>query len=703
MFEEDPGFLTAHSYHTGLLWALESLAWFPKYLSRAALILARLSTMDPGGSLSNRPINSLSEIFKSWHYQTLASFEERMQVLKLISEKEPEIAWKILIRMLPDSMRSVAFPTYKCRWRMFELETEKPITYKEIYKTHSAVVEILIAIFDFTESKLATLIEESVNLLPHERNKVLSFVEKVVHEVKQVEFVAWHTLRKILSHHRSYPDSHWALPESELVRLQNLYDLLKPADEINLTIWMFNEQWPNFPEGYKYERGSEDEQEKLIHEKRIKGLTDIYHKYGLGKIIELSETVKESWILGDVLGHIVNTDEEIIKLCELLVKENYDLRFIQSFIFRKSILNNLDWVFILFEKLEKLGFSNSSLAKLLVPLNQTQKLWDFIESTEEEIIREYWKEIYPRFLGVTPDEKIFGLKKLIEHKRFLGAVRICSHFVEEIPSELIVEILHSAGTEKTEEHVLLDSYQVNRLFETLDKRNDIDPSILIQLEWIFLPLLTSYDNNRKPKRLHEELSRNPAFFMEVLKWIYKPDDESEIVELRNGLTDKQIQNRARQAYDLLHSWKKIPGVDETGKIDYDFLKNWVDKLRELAAEYGHIELADNYIGQVLAQYPEEQDKVWPPDEICDLIETLKSDNLNRNFSIATFNKNSSSTRGPFDGGDIERAKTNYFHKLADSHRNKFPTIAGIFEKLAKGFEEDAKRMDEQAERDRLEY
>src|SRR5690606_33595686 len=202
----------------------------------------------------------------------------------------------------------------------------------------------------------------------------------------------------------------------------------------------------------------------------------------------------------------------------------------------------------------------------------------------------------------------------------------------------------------------LHGYEANRLFETVDKRNDVAPSTLIQLEWWCLPVLAAYGNNQKPKRLQDELSRNPVFSMDGLKWIEKPDDETKIEVKKNDLTDEQMQARARQAYELLHSWKSIPGVDETGKIDYIFLKNWVNTVRELAAEYGRLEAADIYIGQVLAQYPEEQDKVWPPDELCDLIESLKSDSVNRNFSSATFNKRSFSSRGPFDGGDIERAK-----------------------------------------------
>ena len=79
--------------HTGLLWALEGLAWLPEYLKESSLILLKLAQLDPGGTLANRPINSISEIFKPWHYQTLAPYDDRMAILKDITEKQRESGW----------------------------------------------------------------------------------------------------------------------------------------------------------------------------------------------------------------------------------------------------------------------------------------------------------------------------------------------------------------------------------------------------------------------------------------------------------------------------------------------------------------------------------------------------------------------------------------------------------------------------------
>lgn len=701
LFDEEPGFLATQSYHTGLLWALESLAWFPEYLSRVALILAELSTIDPGGNLSNRPINSLSEIFKPWHFQTLASFEERIQVLKLIASKEPDTAWTLLIRMLPDSLGETAFPTHKTRWRMFELETEKKITWNEIYQTHSTAVDILLSIFDNSEKKLAQLINHSDKLSVKDREKALNFVEYSIPNVDHIDHLAWNESRDLLSQHRSHPDAKWALPESELTHYEKLYKSLTPDDEVAQNIWMFNDHWPKFPEGFKYNSEAYKEQEALILKRRINGLKKIYDKHALDRIIKLSKECKEPWILGDVLAHIVNSEDEIVHLCSLLTEE--DQRFIQNFIFRKSLLNDPIWIFELFEKLKETGLPNRQLALLLVPISQSKEIWDFINKQIDEIEAEYWQNVYPRFYNLEPEIKKFGLKKLLDHNRFVSAIHVASNSVKEINSDLIVKTLRLAATKEAKENARLDQYEVTRLFEAIDTRDDVDSNELIQIEWLFLPFLVSYGNKRKPKKLHEELSKNPEFFMEVLKFVYKSDDECKQEELTKGLTDQQLQNRAHQAYELLHSWKSIPGVNQEGVIDSEFLIGWIQTVRKLAEDYGRLEAADIYIGQVLAQYPEDKQKPWPPREICEIIETVNSESLSNNFSSATFNKGSFSSRGSFDGGDIQRSKAKYFSDLAAEHRNTYPTVSKIFANLEKGYEEDAKRMDEQAERSRLDY
>jgi hypothetical protein len=310
--------------------------------------------------------------------------------------------------------------------------------------------------------------------------------------------------------------------------------------------------------------------------------------------------------------------------------------------------------------------------------------------------------MFPNFYGLTSEEKVIGISHLIEYRRYFTAIDKCSHIVNDIPTKIIESLLEKAVTEIASEDIRFEGYEVGKLFEAIDKRGETDKTFLIRLEWLYLPFLTSYGNTRSPKLLHEEISNNPAFFIDLLKSAYKPNNDDVLEEERKDLSEEQIRNRAKNAHQLLYSWKKIPGVDLTGIINVEILNSWVSKVRELAIKINRLEIADDTIGHMLAQYPENE-ICWPPEEICNLIETINTKELKSGFSAATYNKRGSSTRGAFDGGDIERGHAKYFINLANSLRNKFPNTSAILDHLARGYDLDAKRMDDSAERDKLDY
>lgn len=701
LFDEDPGFLTTRSYHTGLLWALEGIAWLPEYLSRSALILAELSAADPGGSISNRPINSLSAIFKPWFYQTLASFKERIEVLRLIADREPDIAWTLLTRLLPEGGNESGFPNHKLRWRGFDEILQKSVTYVEIWETHSAIVDILLSIFDYSEQKLVNLIERSVHMSWADQDKVLSFVESNLDKINQTEYTVWHSIRRILSHHRSYSDTEWALHSNLLTRYEKIYHNLEPVDEIQKVQWLFEEHWPSFPEGIEREETLHENQQNFIDQKRLEGLKKVYNIYSIEKIKEMASIIKEPEILGDTTGRIVDDESDILSISKLLNSDNNSLRFFRGFIFRKSIINGIDWAFQLYKQLQSKVFPDNILSHILLPLHQSEILWNFIEGASQDTKFSYWSRVNPHFYHISKAEKVRGLRYLISYKRFISGIHACRLFIKEIPTKILVELLEKAATEKAEEDVQLQSYDIQKFFDTLDKRKDVKHHTLIKLEWLYISILESYGGRRNTKLLHDELAKSLEFFVEVLKWIYKPDDEHDGTQT-DDLTNDQLGNRARQAFQLLQSLHKIPGVDEAGNIDKVFLDNWVGVVRDLAGRYGRVEVADSYIGKLLAQFKEDGNN-WPPDEICDVIEKVNSENLKRGFSSAVFNKRGSSSRSPFEGGNRERQIAEYFEKLAEHHRNKFPLVATILSSLANGYIGDAKRIDDEAERNRLDY
>jgi len=701
LFEEDPGFMSAHSYHTGLLWALENVAWMPEYLSQASVCMAKLASNDPGGRLSNRPINSLTEIFKPWHPQTLADLDARIAALKLILAKEPHTTNTLLMRLLPSS-HAIAHPTHKMRWRLLNEILPTTITYAEIYKTHSVIVDMLIKHYDGTEAQLSALLDKADKLQPLERDKLLTFIETKANTIKHTTNMLWHKLRKELSDHRSHPTAHWSLPEEDLNRYDALYKTLEPTDETDKILWLFNEHWPAFPEGLVYKKETVDARDEKINKSREEALSVIYSKSGLDKIIQLIDIVptEHAWILGNTSAKLINDEAEIMHLCEFLKEDDNKLHFIKSFIFRKSILHGNSWVFELFNKLKAKEYSSKILSRIFLPLIQNEELWNFIDNTDEIIKSEYWQNVRVNLYNLNRDSKKIGVLKLIEYGRYISAISECWHHPEDFETELLVHALQVLVRNKPTEHAQLNGYEIERIFDELEKRGFDDKDTLIQLEWAYLPLLGSYGDSKTP-RLENELAENPDFFIQVLNLIFP----SEVDTKESNVEDDSLIKKtdlSLQAYNLLSHWKKIPGSDDSGNIDEVKLNEWITVVREKAKGIDRLDKADAYIATVLAQYPE-KDMSWPPDAICRTIENIGTGSIKSNFYSAVYNKRGSSSRSVFEGGAREWEISAYFKELASKKAASFPQLATIFESLVRTYEQEAKSEDERAKKDKMEY
>ena len=95
LFQEQTGSPMGGSMHCELLWALESLAWTPDYLSRVSVILTRLcSLIALPKSYGNSPENSLHQIFLLWLPHTNAAITERITALKQVLQADPAVGWQ---------------------------------------------------------------------------------------------------------------------------------------------------------------------------------------------------------------------------------------------------------------------------------------------------------------------------------------------------------------------------------------------------------------------------------------------------------------------------------------------------------------------------------------------------------------------------------------------------------------------------------
>ena len=98
-----------------MLWALESLAWSGKYLTRVVEILARFAQKETDDGSLNKAINSLAAIFWRSAPQTSVPVDERINAFNRLVKKFPDIGWILCMKQL--EMRSGIGATYKPKWR----------------------------------------------------------------------------------------------------------------------------------------------------------------------------------------------------------------------------------------------------------------------------------------------------------------------------------------------------------------------------------------------------------------------------------------------------------------------------------------------------------------------------------------------------------------------------------------------------------
>jgi len=700
MFSETDDTLTSHSAHPSLLWALQGLTWDPNLLGKVTLILGKLAKLDPGGKLASRPINSLRNIFLLWLSHTYATLKQRLGVMDTLLRREPEIGWKLLISLMPRS-HDFCSPTHKPRWRQVSNKADNRVTIKEYRESISAIVDKILKNVGKDGKKWAEIMGHYSGLPLQEREKILRELSSLVDLIDDSQLGLWNKLREILSDHRSFHDAKWALPEKELREIEEIYNKLEPADIIKRYIWLFEDYWPHLPEGK--ERDDYKKFEQIVTGKRIKAIQDIKVKLGMEGLIKLAEQSKNPYIVGTTTAELPLADDEEESLFFFLSTEDKKVAFIQGYIWGKALKNGNSWIKKVVDKALSKRWNSIKVINLFLALPQNRQIWNLLEKFKTQIQKEYWEKIQPRFFDLSSEDKIYALQKLMYVKRHFTALDTVAMFAKKIPPKLIVELLEKAALERSRDDFrVVKPWNIKKLFEILDQSDEIEKDKIAKLEWLYLPILASVGSGRPPKMLHQQLSNDPEFFAEVIKWIYKPKSENG-EEAEEDMPQEFKEQRARLAWKLLHTWKTIPGSDSSGRIIYQKLKSWVKKARELCEKLDRLENCDTHIGQVLAYSTLDEDGNWPSEEVCRIIEGIESKNLEEGFSIGIYNKRGVVTKSPFEGGQQERELAEQYRKYADKWNVSFPKVASILRRIGEDYEFEAKREDKEAEKRRLEW
>ncbi len=679
------------SPHTGLLWALENLAWSGDYFGRAVRLLASLDRIDPGGRLENRPENSLRRAFVLWFPQTTVDLEERMKALKGLRKYEPEIAWELMKRLLPKQHDTLT-PNHKPKRRIWGWNSQPGATYAEIGRGVREVVDQMLEDAGNDGQRWADLISSYGQLPIEQQEDVLdglrdltdteidTTTERTIHEAAQ----------DVISHHRSYPDADWSLPES---RIQELEGVTERFESVS-TAWR-NKHLFDYGSLEQFDGDDWEEKQDMLRRRQDKVVSAVLEDEGLDAICNLASEVKRPRTLGLSLGRVgLSSDSELTFLANTLVaNDEASYRLGQGYV--QGSLERGGWdlgIEILEEGIQK-GWPDNLIAKYLLVLPGTDNTWEKLSDLDSEIEDIYWANLQPEDLNGT--NWTHAAEKLIEYDRPHAAVRVIGlcglhDEEEEVPPKLAVEALREASVTEPPSGALpqMFGHYAGELFELLDESTEIDRETIAKLEWRYLYVLQSGHSRRSAKILHKELARDPNLFVDVVSHVFQPEDEEE----SESLSDTE-RAYARLGYKLLDSWTTVPGTRNDGSIDEDALFEWVDKARDKLEEQNRTAIGDQKIGEVLRHGPEPKDGKWPARPIRNLIEEVASAELENGLRIEVHN-----SRGVHSvSAEQERALANRYNRYADNVSTGWPRTARVLRAIADHFERNARRYENQSE------
>ena len=700
MLADEPG-IFGRSFHTGLLWGLEALAWSPELLPRVSHLLAALGRIDRGGQISNRPFRSLCEIFLPWHPGTSCDPRIRTEILEGLVDLEPEVGWNLLVALMPGK-RSVSTRTHRPRWRNLGQLDRKSVRRSEVIDAYERTIALTLRIAGTDATKLTDLVEQYPNLAAHQKAALEKALRTASRSSAAPEVLQrlWSRLHKLCSHHASFADADWAMPKPELKRLQAIADSFALEDPVLKHRWLFDEQFPDLGG-----RGDDyDERAKELQTRRRAALCDVLTSSGWDGVHRLVSTVVYRYIVGNEVGQLDCDDGEVLEaMNSWQAQEVPEWMAFQSASCSRASVKGQTWTARMLNYGRTHGWKPISVAMGLIDYPDERQTYDTVRQLGDEISREYWTRRFGYLRGAKDDIEAFGIavEEFVQYGRAADLIDQNWNDLPKLGYERVLEVVDSfiAQPPDAEKIRSLGSIQhdLQSVFDWLRKQSAVGIEALARREYALLPLLTSHGLERGDLALHELLRQQPEFFVDVICDLYKPaSTERELL----GEDVEAAKARAHVAFELLDSWRTPPGVE--GKtVNAEALGAWVDSAREFLSTRDREEIGDQSIGKLLYHLPvDESDAAFPPVALRGLLERWRSEQLERGIEIESFNSRGVYSRNIDEGGRQERELANRWIRNAETVGSRWPRARALCLRIAESWNRHAEAEDLDAQRDR---
>ena len=685
---------------TGLLWALESLAWVPERLMRTVLVLARLAEQPLDDNLANKPSASLASIFRAWMPQTTASLEQRKAALELLAQRFPSVAWPILVDQFSHGTRIGGYSS-KPRWRPDGHGSGSPVTRGEANDFALKAFELAMDWPLHTRQTVGDLVGNLDGLADELRERVWDLVDRWSADATEDdradlrEQIRVSALTRRVARHRARKGT-----RTFDARAVAAYNALEPTSPILRYEWLFRDDWVDESSDEFWDEDQDyRKREERIREQRTGALREIVADGGIGRVIELAERGKTATRIGWLLPDVLEDEQALIDATLQLAGDGPTTGSVQSAIL-SGLLHRLGDREASFVEVVGKQLSPSTLQLLLRLSPFQRRTWDLVEQLGEKASDSYWREVVPNHVDEA-DDLLIAIDRLLSVSRPRAAFALARFKRKELPAKVIFRMLGAVARPSADASgtYMLDRHWIREAFEFLNASGAISVEEMAGLEFQFIDVFDR--DEHRLTNLEKQIAVHPEMFVQAVALAYKRKDDGEDPEELRARGPENAQALAVAGYHLLERLALIPG-DKDGKIDAKALAAWVAKVRSGCAESSRAAIGDICLGKLLSRAPVDEDGAWPCRPVRDVLEAVLNEDIEAGISTALFNARGIHSRG--EGGGAERTIAARYGGWAAIMEYKHPRVARMLREMEKRYLQDAEWEDTEAiVRRRLRY
>ena len=684
---------------TGLLWALECLAW--KHLARVSTILSHLSRIAIDDNWANTPINSLKAIYSSWLPQTAASLEDRKRAITALSIRFPEVAWQVCLNELPDGTSKVGHFSYRPRWRSDATGAGTGVTYAERSEFLRHVLDMVHGWSMVGERELRDIVRHVAWIPRDDQDRVWDRI--IAWGCTQADDRGRTVIRETIRR--------WYLTRVGQVKnispatikaARRTFESLEPRNIVIRHQWLFSDRWiePSAEDVDEQNRSTSSRQ-AVVRKQRRAAIAEIWESRGPRGVISFLAEGASGHVVGTSLAPVIprearatflmlcldSADELAIRIDACMQGFLWALTDEQRKVVLKGIIENTD---------------QTVTVRLLRCAPFRIHTWRLVARVGPQVEETYWASVTPQWEQHSELELTELINRLLQAGRPRSAFWVASREWALVETSLLRRLLFDLNTvePRPTDPAHVDAFDVNEAFKSLNERTGVNPDDMAALEFMYLDVIDNGEYGLP--NLEKQLASSPELYFRALTLAFSRHDHG------NDPADWRIDGPKRsativsRAYKLLDRVSGLPGANADGTADLTALLKWVAEVRRLCGKHDRTVVGDRMIGGLLARIdPVPEDGLWPRMEVCEVLERTATKEMGSAFCDAVHNARGVQIRG--EDGDPERRLSGKFRKLARQQAFSYPFVSSVLEHIASSYDQEARWHDLEGEvRKRLE-